>query len=159
MALYRKDNGSSLAGMLPELVDEKGWAKQLDLHSIFPRWEELVPEELAARARPLKVEKNVLWIEVENSAWLQQFQYEKIELLEVLNRHLRFNRLTDIRMLLPKGNAAGPARDDGRGSVTFERPSRQSVADFEKLIESIHDEKCRDSLMRFWYLAQACKRK
>jgi len=158
MAFYKRDNQNSLAGLLPELVDEKGWAKQLDLHSIFPKWPELVGEELAAYARPLKVERAVLWLEVENSAWLQQFQYEKMELLEVLNRHLRLNRLTDIKMILPKGKSERDAQAE-ENRVTFVAPSRQSIVDFEKLIESINDEKCRDSLMRFWYLSQACKRK
>ena len=161
MALYKKDNQNSLAGLLPDMMDEKGWLKQLDLYSIFPKWLDLVGGDLATYARPLKIERGVLWLEVENSAWLQQFQYEKIELLEVLNRHLRLNSLKDVKMVLPKGKAENDDADklgDGN-NVVFEKPSQESVAAFERQIESIADEKCRDALMRFWYLSQACKRK
>jgi hypothetical protein len=102
-----------------------------------------------------------LWIEVENSAWLQQFQYEKIDLLDLLNTHLQVGKLSGVRMVLPKGKSkksdSGDREADNR--VTFVKPDEKSIAAFQSQVDSIQDEKCRESLMRFWYLSQACKRK
>lgn len=161
MVFKKRDNQSSLADVLPDLLQDKGWLKQLDLHSIFPRWKELVGGDLGNYAKPLKIEREVLWLEVENSAWLQQFQYEKMGLLEELNRHLRLGKLKDVKMLLPKGKSQNNSLNEHQNgsSIIFEQPSEKSIAVFQQQIESILDEKCRESLMRFWYLAQACKKK
>ncbi len=152
---------NSISGVLPDLLRQRGWEYQLDLHSIFPRWPELVGEEMSEHARPLKIEKEVLWLEVDNSSWMQQFQYEKMELLEALNRGLRISRIKDIKMTLPKGKKGktGPSGHQSGPSIEFVRPSEEKVAAFKRQTEFIADEKCREALMQFWYLAQACKRK
>jgi predicted nucleic acid-binding Zn ribbon protein len=151
----KKKKAGSLKGLLPDLVRERGWEKQLDLYSIFPRWRELVGPEIYEYARPLKIVRGVLWIEVENSAWLQQMQFEKLQLLDLLNQALRLNRLNDIKMVLPAGGKSEekkPAR-----SVTFVRPDTKEIEAFERQVSCIGDEKCRDALMQFWYLSRACR--
>ena len=39
----------------------------------------------------------MLWIEVENSAWLQQFQYQTVQLLDVFNQSLKKSQLQGLR--------------------------------------------------------------
>jgi len=160
MVLRKRNTGRSVTELLPEIIEDFGWEKQLDLHSIFPLWRQLVSEELGRYAEPLKIERGVLWLKVESSAWMQQFQYEKLVLLEELNNHLRISRLKDVRMVLPTTAEKMKAdeQDGGGDSVSFVTPDEESVRAFEKQIESIDDEKCRESLMRFWYLAHACRR-
>lgn len=158
MAGRKKYTRTSISRLLPSLVQEKGWERQLDLHSIFPKWREIVGEEMSEHARPIKVDRGVLWLEVENSSWLQQLQYEKIELLESLNRFLRQARLKEVKMVLPKGRDRVPDKKPPP-EVRFVKPSEEKIAAFQKQVDCIADEKCRDALMQFWYLAQACKRK
>lgn len=156
--VQRKNNKKNLiSNVLPDLVQDRGWERQLDLHSIFPKWQDLVGEDMGKYARPQKIERGVLWLEVENSSWLQQFQYEKVTLLETLNDFLRITSLRDIKMVLPKGGGGLPPQETGP-KVTFVRPSSEKVEAFRKQVECITDEKCREALMQFWYLAQACKR-
>jgi hypothetical protein len=161
MAGREKSNKNRISRLLPGLVQDKGWEKQLDLHSIFPRWREIVGEEMNENAQPLKIERGVLWLEVTNSSWLQQYQYEKLELLDTLNRFLRLSRLNDIKMVLPKGKTgmAGASDEESISSIKFVRPSEEKIAAFQRQVECIADEKCREALMQFWYLAEACKRK
>jgi hypothetical protein len=161
MAGREKSNHNSISRLLPSLVRDKGWEKQLDLHSIFPRWKEIVGEEMNEHAQPLKIERGVLWLEVANSSWMQQYQYEKLELLDTLNRFLRLSRLNDIKMVLPKGKAGKTGKTDRKSTslVKFVRPSEEKIAAFQRQVECIADEKCREALMQFWYLAEACKRK
>lgn len=161
MAGSKKSKQSKISRLIPNLLHDKGWEKQIDLHSIFPRWKELVGEEMNEYAQPLKIERGVLWLEVANSSWLQQFQYEKLELLDTLNRSLRLSSLKDIKMVLPKGNTGKTKMSDqgSEPSIKFIKPSEEKIAAFQRQVECVADEKCREALMQFWYLAQACKRK
>ena len=155
MARRKNTKKNNIAEVLPTISRDNGWEMQLDLHSIFPNWEKLVGEEIAEHAQPLKIERGVLWIEVDNSSWLQQIQYEKLGLLDNLNNFLQLTTLKDIKMILPKGEwrkAKPPPK------VTFVRPSAKKIAEFQRQVECIADEKCREALMQFWYLAEACKR-
>lgn len=160
MVVKKKNSSVNVATLLPKLVRSKGWEKQLDLHSIFPEWENLANEDFVAHARPLKIERNVLWLEVENSSWLQQFQYGKYELLGDLNGFLRLSQLKDIKMVLPSRKDKLSFDPDKKGPpVRFERPSSEKIAAFQEQVNCIDDEDCREALMQFWYLANACKKK
>lgn len=155
MVWQKKNKEKIIAGVLPTLMRERGWEKQLDLHSIFPKWQELVGEDVSDHAQPLKIVRTTLWLEVENSSWLQHLQYQKIELLDILNQSLRLTRLSDIKMVLPvekKKRVRAPDR-----SVSFVKPDEKKIAAFEQQVNCIADEKCRDALMQFWYLSQACR--
>ena len=161
MARRVKSPKNRISGLIPDLMHDKGWELQLDLHSIFPRWKELVGEEMNEYAQPLKIDRGVLWLEVTNSSWLQQLQYEKLELLDTLNSCFRLASLKDIKMVLAKGGTdkTKMSKQESPSEIIFVKPSDEKIAAFQQQVECIADEKCRDALMQFWYLAQACKRK
>ncbi len=141
-----KNNKRKIAQFLPSIMRQKGWEKQLDMHSVFERWGELVSEDAAEHARPVKIERGVLWLEVENSAWLSQLQYEKLEMLDSLNNSLVLGRFTDIKMILIKKGEVNPfARPAPGPDVYFETPDRQKIDSFRSQIEVIEDEGCRES--------------
>ena len=145
-----------LSSTLPELLKDKGWEVKFDQHRVFPDWEKLVDETISEHAKPLKVVKNVLWLEVENSAWMHQLQYQKVILLETLNEYLTVSRFSDIRFVLKAEQAEKPT--EKKEAIQFIPPGAESIEAFEKQISFIEDEKIRDSLMRFWYLSQACQK-
>ena len=158
MGWYKKKAGQKISAILPELVKSKGWEARLDLYSIFPKWRKLVGEDIAGCTRPWKIDKNVLWIEVENSAWMQQLQFEKLAILERLNAALRITSIRDIRMVLPKPQEDRfPDREPELPKVRFVSPPQEKVKAFEQRVEGIRDDECRQALFRFWYLCQACK--
>jgi hypothetical protein len=161
MAGMKKSKQNKISRLIPSLLQDKGWEIQLDLHSIFPRWKELVGEEMSEYAQPLKIDRGVLWVEVANSSWLQQLQYEKLELLDILNSCFRLSSLRDIKMVLPKGGTGKTeiSAHESAPVIKFVKPSEEKIAAFQQQVECIADEKCREALMQFWYLAQACKRK
>ena len=158
MVTGKKNSSVDVGSLLPNLVRRNGWERQLDLHSIFPKWNELAGEDFVAHAKPLKIERDILWLEVENSSWLQQLQYGKYELMEDLNDSLRLGRLRDIKMVLPSRKEKLSFDPDEKGpAVHFHRPSPEKVAAFQDQLRCIGDEGCREALMQFWYLSNACK--
>ena len=152
---YTRDN--SIARVLPEVTRHQGWAAKLDMHSFFPKWAEIVDEEVAEYSRPLKIVKDVLLVEVESSTWMQQLQFEKIRILEAVNATLKISRLKDIKFVLARGH------DETGGyelpELSYEPPDPGELKKFEEQVSVIEDDGIRDSLIRLWYLAKACKRK
>lgn len=145
-----------LADMLPHMIRERGWEAQLDLHSVFLNWQELIDPDTAACCRPLKISRGVLWIEVDSSAWLQQLQYQKHHILETVNSSLKRSTLQDIKLTLPKGKKEKKPQEIP--ALRFIPPPAEEVAAFERQVAFISDEQCREALLRFWYLAHACRK-
>lgn len=152
----RKEAYTTPASILNGISDNNGWQKKLTQYSIFQHWRKIVDKDLAAHAGPLKIVQDVLWIEVENSAWMQQFQFAKLSLLQTLNEFLYETPLVDIRLVL-KDDRPKAKTDDSAG-VRFEAPQPEDIAAFEDQAATIGDAECRDALVRFWYLCHACKR-
>ena len=145
-----------LSTSLPEIMRDKGWERKLDQHRVFIDWQSLVEETTAAHSRPLKVVKDVLWLEVENSSWMQELQYQKFFLLQTLNEYLKISRFSDIRFVVEERKKEAVVKKEK--SIRFVPPSTADVERFKEQISFIEDEQIRESLMRLWYLSQACRK-
>jgi predicted nucleic acid-binding Zn ribbon protein len=145
-----------LGGTFAGIIRDRQWDYKFDQHRIFPRWQSLVDPDTAAHSRPLKVVKDVLVLEVDNSAWMQQLRFQKLHLLELLNSQLGIARFSDIRFTLRGKEPEQQGRP--AATVRFEPPPADQVAAFKEQIEIIEDEASRESLLRLWYLAHACRR-
>jgi len=157
--LMREKKNNSLQvlkNVLPHISQQRGWEEQLDLHSVFVRWHELLGCEITQHCQPLKIVKKVLWVEVENSAWLQQFQFQTVVLLEILNKSLRISKIKGLRFVLAEKDAG--EEDKVEQGLCYVQPSPQDIAAFEQQAGSIPDKDARDALVRFWYLSKACKK-
>ncbi len=152
----KKSVPRSLPGLLSRVAQDQGWEKKLDMHSVFMNWENLAGETFATCSRPCKIVKNVLWVEVDNSAWMQQIQFEKVALLEKINSSLRLSRLSGIKFLLPHKGDKKVKKDER--VLRFVSPDSRELADFERQAGVIGDERSREALVRLWYLSKACKR-
>ena len=145
-----------LGAALPGLIRDCGWEIMLDMHSVFSHWKILADEDTAEHAAPLKIVAGVLWVEVENSGWMQDLQYRKVQLLKNINAFLQKSRIRDVRYVLPEG--LKPVAEQKTGAIRFIAPPAEQVREFAQQIESISDTASREALMRFWYLAHACQR-
>jgi hypothetical protein len=146
----------SLAVVLPGLVHDKGWEKKLDLYSLFLHWEKIVDDMTAQHARPLKIVRDVFWVEVDNSSWIHQLQFQKIHLLESLNAHLSLSYLKDIKFTLAQ-NLESPLIEK-KTKIQFVPVDPDELKAFEHLVSLISDQKSREALIRLWYLSKACRR-
>ena len=156
MSGYKRKQPTKLTGTLPEIMRDKGWERKLDQHRVFVDWERLVDSDISSHARPLKVVRDVLWLEVENSAWMQQLQFRKIELLEIMNEYLDVSKFSDVRFCLEEKTKE--VRKEKEYKVRFVPPASDQIEKFEKQVSFIEDEKTRDALIRYWYLSQSCQR-
>lgn len=154
-----KKNDATLLGLenlLPKLSQQRGWEEQLDLHSIFLNWHELLDTDVTDHCQPLKIVAKVLWIEVENSAWLQQMQFQTVQLLDVFNGSLRLSKLEGLRFCIEKEERVTVKKSEQ--GLSYVQPSSKDIAAFEQQVEGIPDEAVRDAFVHFWYLSQACRK-
>ncbi|MBW6521257.1 MAG: DUF721 domain-containing protein [Desulfoarculaceae bacterium] len=145
----------SLSTLLGGIARGHGWQQQLDRHSLFLHWDKLVDKNTRTHAQPLKIVGKVLWLEVANSAWMQQLQFQKITLLDTLNKTLRLSQLEDIRFTLIDREKT---EELNKQSVHFIQPSPTAQDAFEQQIAGIEDAGIRDSLMNLWYLSHSCRK-
>ncbi len=144
----------TVSGVLSHVVKDRGWEQKLDAHSVFLNWGKLVGDEVATCCQPHKIVNNVLWVEVENSSWMQQLQFEKIALLERLNSSLRLSRIGDIKFILPE--KAKKVGKKAESKIRFKAPDPEELKEFEQQASLVEDEKSREALVRLWYLSKAC---
>ena len=138
------------------IIRDKDWEKKFDQHRVFSKWAELVDEETAACARPLKVVNDVLWVEVDNSAWLQQLQFKKPELLDILNDFLRVSYFSDLRFSVGEKQTSEPRKKEA--AVKMVPPSAEEMERFEKQIDFIEDEEIKKAMARLWYVSHAVRK-
>ncbi len=150
-----KKKQESLATTLPGIIQDKGWEKQVDLYSLFSKWDQIVDKVTAEHARPLKIVRGVFWVEVDTSSWIHQLQFEKLHILEKLNAELEFSKLQDVKFTI----AAKTKAPDNQTSkkVSFSPVDPMELSAFENQAGFIEDEESRKALIRIWYLFKACR--
>jgi hypothetical protein len=142
----------SLEATFAGIIRDNDWEQKYDQYRVFAKWRELVGADTAAHTRPFKVVKDVLWLEVDNSAWMQQLQFQKIVLLDTLNESLRVSYFSDIRFTVKKQ----AAREEGDHDKPLRRtpPSAIEIEQFEKQVAFIEDDDVREALTRYWYISR-----
>ena len=84
--------------ILPTVLKSFGLDQRLREQEILAIWPRVVGEEIAARTQPFKIEKGVLYVRVEHSAWMQELHFMEKEILRKLKEsapdieleHIRF---------------------------------------------------------------------
>lgn len=155
MAIKKRKKYDQVADVLPDVTRHQGWDVKLDMHSFFPKWKNIVGEDIAGCSRPLKIAKNTLWLEVESSTWMQQLQFEKLRILEAINATLKLSRIRDIRFVLP--HDSGEQTTESGPAISYVPPNPEELEKFEKQVAVIEDEASREALVRLWYLAKSCR--
>lgn len=65
-------------------------------------WSKIVGKELAKKSYVAMLKNNILIVHTENSVWLQQFSFMKIELIDRINEYLKMDYVKDIYFKVSK---------------------------------------------------------
>jgi predicted nucleic acid-binding Zn ribbon protein len=71
--------------ILKSVVHGLGWEKGLLHQQVIASWADIVGKEISIRTNPLRVRGSKLFVEVENSTWMNHLHYLKPEILKKLN--------------------------------------------------------------------------
>lgn len=87
----RKGRPEPIGSLLERLFIKKGWESKLLEQKLISQWAYIVGAQLAQRSRPLKLHNGRLSIIVQNSAWLTQLQFMKLEIIDKIKEKLNFD--------------------------------------------------------------------
>ncbi len=85
-----------VSSLLKQLLDRPGLGEQITRHQAWLILDKLVGEQIAARARPLRLRKGVLEVQVDHPVWMQQLQMMKPQILEKIAEKIPNAGITDI---------------------------------------------------------------
>ena len=102
-----------LSDAVERLVETKGWATEINLHSLLARWALLVGATNAAHSHPEGYAETVLTVRADSTAWATQLRYLAPQLVAMLNDQLGDGTVTRIKVLGPEA----PSWKKGRRSV------------------------------------------
>jgi len=92
MADRKKNKVTLLGENLAAVTGKQLWGNQQHLFPLARHWPEVVGQEYAGRSMPAWFRRNVLWVYVQGSVWMQQMQLVKPELLAGINAFLKPRR-------------------------------------------------------------------
>jgi len=96
-----------VGALLKQVLGSQGLSDQLSRYQAWLIWDQIVGEQIARRARPLRLRQSVLEVQVDHPVWMQQLQMLKPKILEKINQQLPNAGITDI--YLRKSNAPSAA--------------------------------------------------
>jgi hypothetical protein len=144
-----KQELSRLASHLQTLFGHRQWHTLWQAFTITRSWHEIAGKDIAARSQPACIQKNVLWVHVQDSVWMQQLQAMKPQLLERVQHAFPEADIRDIRWRLRTAEPLSPAapRRGGRG---IKKPDPEQARAFAQMTANIDNKECRDALYRLW---------
>jgi len=137
-------------------LDFHGIADDVRGERVITEWTELVGPRIAQRTRPDRIADRVLWIEVATSAWLQELNLLKPQLLKGLLERLGEPALfDDLKLRLaggPRRAIAAPPRGRRRPAPAPLPPPRPATGAAREAIvrevAAVDDEELRELIAR-----------
>tara|TARA_B100000700_G_scaffold24061_1_gene23339 strand:- start:441 stop:716 length:276 start_codon:yes stop_codon:yes gene_type:complete len=84
---------------LEGFIKKQGLKKQLDRQKLLEGWGKIVGEKISKNTEAVSVEGGVLIIKAKNSAWRQELQIQKIDILNSINKEPTKKLIKDIRFV------------------------------------------------------------
>ena len=85
-----------VGSVLQELLGKPGIGEQITRHQAWLVWDQIVGEQIAARARPKKIRRGILEVQVDHPVWMQQLHMLKPKILEKINATIPNAGISDI---------------------------------------------------------------
>ncbi len=132
---------------LEKVYSKKEWQRQWSLFHLFRKWDTVVGDQSSRITMPAFFRRDVLWIYVRNSSWMQHLQYIKPDILEGVKRVLPDFRVGDVQFALFPSDLPW---DKTKSFSSPRRLSPEAEEDFKGLVQSIGDDTCREALYNLW---------
>lgn len=87
----------SIGKALDELVESLGIKSKLREQDVFTLWDQAVGERIAQVAKPVRISRGTLFVSVKTSAWRNELNMRKREILVRLNEILAGEIVKDIK--------------------------------------------------------------
>lgn len=144
---HRK-RATAIEEVLSSMLGRRKWRQRVHIHSVFSFWNKVVGDDIAIHAQPDIIRGNVLWLKVSDQVWMHQLHLQKNTLLRSINDKLDGRTtITDIRFRVDLS-----LHQDSKTAeeTTVSPPPAEEVEKFKKMIDSLEDDRIKESLLRLW---------
>lgn len=83
--MNRKKNIISLKEALEQMLKAYGIDSKVKSYSVVVEWAEIVGEKIAKHSTAERMESGKLIVRVHSSAWRQELQFQKLEIIKKIN--------------------------------------------------------------------------
>jgi len=90
----------SLKKTLENVLQEYHLAVDIDAYKVFYLWESIVGGKTANHTKPIRINKSILYVEVDDPLWLSQLRYMKIDIIDKIDRTIKQGALKDLKFYL-----------------------------------------------------------
>jgi predicted nucleic acid-binding Zn ribbon protein len=92
---------SDLRSILDTVLKEHNFG-DVHAHKVFSQWKELAGPKVAAHAMPVRMNKRILYVEVDDPLWLAQLKYMKGDILNKIDRQIKPDLFADLKFFLKR---------------------------------------------------------
>ncbi len=149
MVFENKTKVVPVASQLQPLFQKKNWHALWQVYTLSKNWAKVAGSKAAQRSKPAYMRKNVLWIQVRDSVWMQHLHSMKPQILDQVRRFAPELEVTDIRWLLRPTRPETPQQPPDRRHKA-RPPTPEKEKDFARIAATVEDEECRAALRRLW---------
>jgi len=96
--------------LMDEFMSRRRFAFRMSRMLLPQRWVEIAGEAIARNARPIKIEKKKLILNVSNAAWMNELSYLKADLIEKINSMAGGGLVEDIIMRVGRNKPVLPEK-------------------------------------------------
>ena len=148
---YRPARLEKMGDILQKVLKKHRIPVQTADHGLRKTWLDAVGPKIAAYTRPDAIRRNVLFVKVANSVWMQQLHFLKQDILEKINRANAQNPVQNIFFSLDEAAVPAPEtrhpQDPAQAQDASALRSRDRIL-IEKSVAAIADAELRDILQR-----------
>ena len=141
-----------ISRLLSTVFENRKWRSKLELHRVFEFWNKTVGKEIAAVAQPYLIRGHILWVKVRDSIWMQQLHFQKMLLLENINKQLVNEKFSDIHFQLDSSLSAPMEPETEKQKPVF--LDKKQEQEFDKLISPLENDDLKASLKSLWVKMQ-----
>mgnify|MGYP001787577471 CR=1 FL=1 len=109
----RKAAPERVGGLIETMFARLGIAEKVERASVVADWEDLVGSHIARVARPVRVQGETLFVEVESASWRMELSMMRPQLMRKLNAGKRQGRIE--RIVFVQADGRSSEERDGKG--------------------------------------------
>lgn len=118
-----------LGGFIENTLKRYGLGKRVNEGKVFERWDTIVGDEIAKRARPRAIRQGLLVVEAQSAAWSNQLSLLKPQILKAITKQVGPGVIKDIKFQIT------PWRET---PITKEEVRQKRALKLENLSEEEH---------------------
>lgn len=151
---------TSVGSLLKQVLNDQGMDDRLSRYQAWLVWDKIVGEQIARRARPLRLREGTLEVRVDNPVWMQQLQMLKPKILQKLNDKLPNAHIEDIYLRRGSNKPQESTQPPAAAPPAWQKQklSKKDLEEIEQSLQGLNNAELKDDLRHLFSLQKQLKK-